>query len=115
MCGLPPQKAIRIITLSPKASIAEIKMLIKREYKLNPIIDIHLILNGKVLPDIIQIEKAGINSRKDLITVIPNLIGGAVAPFKQFNFKCIRSCIIVLNNFINKSIRNKSFYSKKLK
>jgi len=40
LTGVPPEKAIKSIQVDPNHSISEIKKVIKREFKLNPILDV---------------------------------------------------------------------------
>jgi len=77
LAGVPPNQALRLIKVNPNLSIAEIKKLVQREYKLNPILGIHFIFKGRILPDQLKFGKIGIHFRKDTITIMSRQGGGA--------------------------------------
>lgn len=77
LTGVPPDQAIKLIKVNPNLPIAEIKRLVQRAYKLNPILRIQFIFKGKVLPDQLKFEKIGIHIKKDIITVMSTQGGGA--------------------------------------
>jgi hypothetical protein len=76
LTGVPPDQAIKSIDLDPNQSITELKKIVQKEYKLNPILSIQFIFNGKVLPDNLKFAKFGIQPKKDLVTVMARQVGG---------------------------------------
>lgn len=70
LVGVPPDKAIKLIKVNPNLSIAEIKKLVQRVYKLNPILRIQFIFKGRILPDQLKFEKIEIHPKKSTITLM---------------------------------------------
>ena len=77
LTGVPPDQAIKLIDINENHSVAEIKKNVQREYKLNPILAIQFIFNGKVLPDNKKFSEIGVNPKKDVITVMATQAGGS--------------------------------------
>lgn len=75
LVGVPPDQAIRLISINIEQSVEDIKKAIKRKYKLNSIFAIQLIFKGKLLSENINLRKIGIHPEKDIITIM-NLMGG---------------------------------------
>ena len=73
--GVPPDQAIKLITINIEQGVEDIKKTIKRVYKLNPIFAIQLIFKGKLLPENKNLRKIVIHPEKDTITIM-NLMGG---------------------------------------
>jgi hypothetical protein len=76
LTGVPPDQAIKMISVDPNLTVAEIKKVVQKEYKLNPILQIQFIFKGKVLPDNLKFSKIGIHPKKDVITVMATQAGG---------------------------------------
>jgi len=76
LTGVPPDQAIKMINVEVAATVVEIKKLVQKEYKLNPILQIQFIFKGKVLPDQLQFSKIGISPKKDVVTVMATQAGG---------------------------------------
>ncbi len=76
LTGVPPDQAIKVIELDPNKTVQETKKTVQQEYKLNPVLAIQFIFRGKVLPDAMKMEKAGIHPQKDVITVMATQAGG---------------------------------------
>lgn len=70
LTGVPPDQAIKIIEVDSYQTIIDIKKIVQREYKLNPILAIQLIFKGKVLPDNLKLSKIEIHPKKDVICVM---------------------------------------------
>ncbi len=49
LAGAPPDRAIRLIHVDKNHSLSELKHIVIREYKLNPILDIQFICNRRIL------------------------------------------------------------------
>ena len=78
LTGVPPDQAIKLIEIDANNSIAEIKKVVQKEYKLNPILAIQFIFKGKVLPDNIKFTKVGVSAKTDVITVMATQAGGGI-------------------------------------
>ena len=76
LTGVPPDQAIKLIEIDPNQSIAEIKKIVQKEYKLNPILAIQFIFKGKVLPDNEKFNKMAVNSKTDVVTIMATQAGG---------------------------------------
>ena len=76
LTGVPPDQAIKVIDINTDQAVADVKKVVQREYKLNPILAIQFIFKGKVLPDNIKFSKVGANPSKDVITVMATQAGG---------------------------------------
>ena len=76
LTGVPPNHAIKQIDIDPTQTILAIKKNVQQEYKLNPILAIQFIFKGKVLPDDLKFQKAGVHPKKDIITVMATQAGG---------------------------------------
>ena len=76
LTGVPPDQAIKLIEVDPNQTMAEIKKIVQREYRLNPILGIQAIYRGKVLPDNLRFAKMGIHPKKDVVTIIATQAGG---------------------------------------
>ena len=76
LTGVPPDQAIMMIDINVSSTVAELKKVIQKAYKLNPILQIQFIFNGKVLPDNITFGRIGVHPRKDVITVMATQAGG---------------------------------------
>ncbi|GAB4317182.1 MAG: hypothetical protein Kow0069_19780 [Promethearchaeota archaeon] len=76
LTGMPPDRAIKLIEVDPNQSVAEIKKLVQREYKINPLLAIQFIHKGKVLPDNLKFAKVGVHPKKDVITAMAMQAGG---------------------------------------
>lgn len=77
LIGVPPDQALKSIEVDPDLTVAQIKRLVQRSYKLNEILHINFIFKGKVLPDEMKFSKIGIHPKKDVITVMSHQAGGA--------------------------------------
>lgn len=77
LVGVPPDQAIRLIKVDPNLSIAEIKRLVQRVYKLNPILRIQFIFKGRILPDQLKFEKIENHPKKSTITIMSTQGAGA--------------------------------------
>ncbi len=78
LSGVPPYYAIKLVDLNPDQSIATIRRIVQKEYRLNPILAIQFIFKGKVLPDTLKLSKIGIHPMRDLITIISTHGGGGI-------------------------------------
>ncbi len=76
LTGVPPDQAIKLIEIDPNQTIAEIKKIVQKEYKLNPILAIQFIFKGKVLPDNEKFSKMAVNSKTDVVTIMATQAGG---------------------------------------
>ncbi len=82
LTGVPPDQAIKLVELDPNNSIAKIKKIVQKEYKLNPILSIQFIFKGKVLPDQLKFAKIGIYPKKDEICVMSTQSGAGKREMK---------------------------------
>ncbi|MFX1444593.1 MAG: ubiquitin-like domain-containing protein [Promethearchaeota archaeon] len=74
--GVAPDQAIKLITIeNSKANIKDIKNEIQNQLKLNPLLDIEIIFNGKLITDVKTLKELGFNLKKDIITVISKHLG----------------------------------------
>ncbi|MHA2340125.1 MAG: ubiquitin-like domain-containing protein [Candidatus Hodarchaeales archaeon] len=70
LTGVPPDQAIKSIDIEiARKTVKGLKMEVQAEYELNPILNIHLVLNGEVLSDNIPLAKLRLRP-KDTLTVI---------------------------------------------
>lgn len=76
LTGIPPESAIKAIELDPNQKVQEVKRIVQREYKLNPVLAIQFIFKGKILPNDLRISKINILPKKDIITVMASQAGG---------------------------------------
>lgn len=76
LTGVPPDQAIKLIEVDQNKNVGEIKKVVQKEYKLNPILAIQFIFKGKVLADDIKFSKIGLNPKTDIITVMATQAGG---------------------------------------
>ncbi|MHA1647906.1 MAG: ubiquitin-like protein [Promethearchaeota archaeon] len=76
LTGVPPDQAIKLIEIDQNQTIGEIKKIVQKAYKLNPILAIQFIFKGKVLPDTNKFSKVGANAKTDVITVMATQAGG---------------------------------------
>ena len=77
LAGVPPNQAIQFVDIDPNSSIADVKKLVIRSFKLNPIIAIQFIYKGKVLPDNLNCSMfGGAHTKQDVITVMGIMGGG---------------------------------------
>ncbi|MHA1775522.1 MAG: hypothetical protein DRO88_03020 [Promethearchaeia archaeon] len=76
LTGVPPDQAIKLIEVDQSKTVGEIKKVVQKEYKLNPILAIQFIFKGKVLADDIKFSKIGLNPKADIITVMATQAGG---------------------------------------
>ncbi|MHA1844259.1 MAG: ubiquitin-like protein, partial [Promethearchaeota archaeon] len=70
MLGLPHEQAFKTITISPNQTVEDIKRIILKEFRLNPLIDIQLLFRGKVLSELNNINDFKISPEEDTITVM---------------------------------------------
>lgn len=73
--GLRPDRAIKLIHVGRNHSISEIKNNIKKEYKINPILDIQLIYKGRVLLNSFQLNSSKIPTNAEIL-IMHILLGG---------------------------------------
>lgn len=78
LTGVPPEQAMRSISVYPETSTADIKKMVYQEYKLNPILHIQFIFKGQIIPDTSIFSKIGIHSKEDTITVMATQAGGSM-------------------------------------
>lgn len=76
LTGVPPELAVKSIEVDPNQKIYEIKKIVQREYRLNPILAIQFIFKGKLLPDELSLSKIKLIPKKDVITVMASQAGG---------------------------------------
>ncbi|MCF2139271.1 MAG: hypothetical protein K9W44_04375 [Candidatus Lokiarchaeota archaeon] len=76
LTGVPPDQAIKLIDVDQSKNVAEIKKIVQKEYKLNPILAIQFIFKGKVLANDIKFSKIGLNPKTDIVTVMATQAGG---------------------------------------
>jgi hypothetical protein len=76
LTGVPPDQAIKLIEIDPSKTVGEIKKVVQKGYKLNPILDIQFIFKGKVLDPEKKFSKIGINPKTDVVTVMATQAGG---------------------------------------
>jgi len=76
LTGVPPDQAIKVIDINVDDVVVDVKKVVQREYKLNPILAIQFIFKGKVIPDNVKFSKIGANPSKDVITVMATQAGG---------------------------------------
>ncbi len=80
MMGLPPKQGTRKLTIPAKASCADSKKLVRREYKINPALVIQLVFKGQPIKDKENfarfLMKMKYDPKKDTITVISQQAGG---------------------------------------
>lgn len=77
LTGAPPLEALKRVGIEDfRLYVWEFKRLLKRYYKLNPMLDIQLIFKGKVLPDTLLLNKIGLHPEKDVITIMALQGGG---------------------------------------
>jgi hypothetical protein len=70
LTGVPPDQAIKSIdTEIARKTVKSLKLEVQEEYELNPILNIHLVLNGEVLSDNTPLAKLRLRP-KDTLTVI---------------------------------------------
>jgi len=77
LTGVPPDQSIRSFdTEIARKTVKGLKMEVQAEYELNPILDIHLLLNGEVLSDSTPLSRLRLRST-DTISVIAEQAGSA--------------------------------------
>ncbi|MHA2010032.1 MAG: hypothetical protein ACXACY_29475, partial [Candidatus Hodarchaeales archaeon] len=77
LTGVPPDQAIKSIdTEIARKTVKSLKMEVQTEYELNPILDIHLLLNGEVLSDSTPLSRLRLRST-DTISVMAEQAGSA--------------------------------------
>jgi len=80
--GVPPDQAIKTIKVGSYQTIADIKKIVQREYRLNPILEIQIIFKSKVLPDSLKLSKIEIHPKKDLLCVMSKQSGAGKREMK---------------------------------
>ncbi|TXT67761.1 MAG: hypothetical protein BAJALOKI1v1_10024 [Promethearchaeota archaeon] len=104
LSGAPHDLAIREIQLDPTLTIEEIKTKVREEYNLE-FTEIHLLFNGKYLPNHLRFSELGINPQMDVITVMATQeAAGRNVAAKIFANK-IKD--LISNNEINKEVANR--------
>ncbi|MHA1819334.1 MAG: hypothetical protein ACTSU2_17385 [Promethearchaeota archaeon] len=76
LTGVPPDQAIKKLRVNKNLTIAEIKRIVRRAYRLNPVLAVQFILRGRVLPDNLVLKKLNFKSSRDIITVMLTQAGG---------------------------------------
>ncbi len=76
LLGVPPDQAVKTGDIDVNQNVAEAKKVIRKLYKLNPILSLQFIHKGKVLPNNVRFASLGIMPQKDVITVMVSQVGG---------------------------------------
>ncbi|MBD3215847.1 MAG: ParB/RepB/Spo0J family partition protein [Candidatus Lokiarchaeota archaeon] len=76
LVGVPPKRAIKNIEIDPNKTIGQIKRLVQKVYRLNPVLEINFIYKGKVLPSDMKIFKIGFYPEGEPITIFHMNAGG---------------------------------------
>lgn len=82
LTGVPPDQAIKTIKVDSYQIIADIKKIVQREFRLNPILEIQIIFKGKVLPNSLKLSKIEIHPKKDLLCVMSTQLGAGKREMK---------------------------------
>ncbi|MBD3353622.1 MAG: hypothetical protein GF364_19215 [Candidatus Lokiarchaeota archaeon] len=69
LIGVPPEYAIKLISVDPDQTVAEIKKEVQKAYRLCPILCIQLVLRGRVLSDKLKISRLRIDPNREMISV----------------------------------------------
>lgn len=76
LTGIPFDKSFKLIKLKPYYSVAELKPLVKKEYKINPKLGIQFLFKGEVLLNNSILSDIGIRPLDDILTIMAVLTGG---------------------------------------
>ena len=75
LTGVPPDQARKRILLDPERPFEDIKLLIQTTYKINPVLRIQFIFNGKAIPYNQKLRDIDFNYNKDVIIVMASCGG----------------------------------------
>jgi len=76
LTGVPPDHAVKSVDIDVNRNVADAKKMVRKAYKLNPILAIQFIHKGKVLPDNVRFASLNVHPKKDVITVMAVQAGG---------------------------------------
>ena len=97
LAGAPSGEAIKLISIDLNLSILEIKMVVKKEYNLNPIVRLQFICKGIIFSDKLKFNniRSGINPNKDVILVMGTQTGAG-----KIEMKCIQCETMNINEIL---------------